>query len=291
MLNQIYLIDEKNCYAVQDIEQLFPDQKVMVVDFAISGIEKYSFVNGLYSVGLISNCDHHIPMRQFERVVSSTNLAIDYVNSYGILSEETTVVINHIDCDSCLASLILKGILPADDKFGLAAIAADHTGEANPIADLLNSLQKFRNLEFSVSNLFALLANEELSEKVIAEIEIRENDRKKAEEMVRNAELNFLDGVYYGTLEKKIDGAFLPALLPDAKVILVFNPLSADPTKLEVKARLGFSAPEGVHLNNLGIHEFDSAYGGRWNAGSNKRGGGTNLSPLEYVEEVLKRIS
>ncbi len=289
MLKNIYLIEEKN-YTVQELDLLFPGQAIVAVDFAVSGIERSFIKNGLHTVGLVSNCDHHIPVSQFEKVVSSTNLAICYVNQYGKLPEKTVVVINHVDCDSVLASLILKGFLPTDDKFGNAAIAADHTGEENDIADLLNSLQKFKSLNYSVNNLMLFLGEDQIPKKVLDLIEIRRDDRKRAWELVENAGLEFLDGVYYGTLNRKIDGAFLPALLPDAKIILIFTPLNGDASRLEVKVRLGFNAPEGKHLNNIGIKEFDPAYGGRWNAGSNKRGGGTSLKPLDYVKEILKRI-
>ena len=56
-----------------------------------------------------------------------------------------------------------------------------------------------------------------------------------------------------------------------------------------MKVRLGAGAPQGMTLQGLGIETFDPAYGGRWNAGSNKRGGGTTLQPAQYAERLRER--
>jgi hypothetical protein len=45
---------------------------------------------------------------------------------------------------------------------------------------------------------------------------------------------------------------------------------------------------QGSSLHDLGIAEFDPSYGGRWNAGSNERRGGTTLSPDEYREDLVR---
>ena len=57
-----------------------------------------------------------------------------------------------------------------------------------------------------------------------------------------------------------------------------------------MKLRLGPAAPPGMTLQRLGIQEFDGAYGGRWNAGSNKRGDGTDMSPEAYARVVTERL-
>ncbi len=43
---------------------------------------------------------------------------------------------------------------------------------------------------------------------------------------------------------------------------------------------------DAMRLNRLGIESFDAAYGGRWNAGSNKRGDGTTTSPDAYARAL-----
>ena len=50
------------------------------------------------------------------------------------------------------------------------------------------------------------------------------------------------------------------------------------------------AAPAGFSLLELGIEDFDPGFGGRWNAGANKRGGGSSLSNQEYVDNLLPLI-
>jgi hypothetical protein len=44
-------------------------------------------------------------------------------------------------------------------------------------------------------------------------------------------------------------------------------------------------------LNDLKLREWDTGYGGRWNAGSNKRGKGTNVPPDEYAKFVAEHLA
>ena len=98
-----------------------------------------------------------------------------------------------------------------------------------------------------------------------------------------------LDGpLAFGVLDESIDGEFFPALLPKAVVILTAAP--HQPPRWVMKLRLGLAAPPGMTLQRLGIQEFDPAYGGRWNAGSNKRGGGTDMLPEVYARAVTERL-
>ena len=92
--------------------------------------------------------------------------------------------------------------------------------------------------------------------------------------------------VAVGALEDAIDGGFFAPLLPDAVIIMLASPLSENTELLEVKLRLGRAAPAGLSLHELNIRGFDPAYGGRWNAGSNKREGGTSLTLANYVESL-----
>jgi hypothetical protein len=39
------------------------------------------------------------------------------------------------------------------------------------------------------------------------------------------------------------------------------------------------------------IQPFDKKFGGRWNAGSNKRGDGSKLTPTEYIAELMKNVT
>ena len=80
---------------------------------------------------------------------------------------------------------------------------------------------------------------------------------------------------------------FLPALLPKAVVILTTEVMKSNPDRWVARFRLGEGAPEGFTLKSLEIDKnIDPAFGGRWNAGSNSRGGGTNVPLEEYVKKL-----
>jgi hypothetical protein len=101
-----------------------------------------------------------------------------------------------------------------------------------------------------------------------------------------------LDNIAFADAKTKFDGAFLPALLPNASVILLGSPFRDKDGNIqegirEVKVRLGKNAPEGITLHALKLNETPMRFGGRWNAGSNKRSGGTKLS-LEECAEIVK---
>jgi len=57
-----------------------------------------------------------------------------------------------------------------------------------------------------------------------------------------------------------------------------------------MKIRLGQAAPAGLMLDKRKIQVFDPNYGGRWNAGSNGRGGGTSLDPRTYVLKLFDAL-
>jgi hypothetical protein len=69
------------------------------------------------------------------------------------------------------------------------------------------------------------------------------------------------------------------------------TPHCVHPDRLEIKLRLGHAAPSGFSLHALGVRDFDAAYGGRWNAGSSRRGGGTKLPLDAFVARLETRVS
>jgi hypothetical protein len=224
------------------------------------------------------------------RRVSSTNLALEYVAAFGAVSGRVPVVIHHTDCDSILSSAIVQGILPSDDRFGRAAIAADHTGAENPIADLLQSLQVHRDLALSFSSLACLLDGVPLPHEAVEAMQGRLEDRKIVDEAVRSGSFGRRGQVAFGVIDRSVDTAFLPALIPDAALIVVAQPTGRADRPFNYKTRLGMGAPEGVSILDLGINEFDPYFGGRWNAGSNRRAGGSSMTPEEYAERLAAAV-
>ncbi len=288
--NPVDLTEEKPEFTVEELKEKYPG-KAAVIDVYIKDIEKSDRWNGnVLCMGDILSIDHHAPAKEFRKNISSTNLAIDWVRSKGVLGGDYRVVINHMDCDSVLAALIMRGILLPEERFGQAAIAADHTGAVNEIADLLQAIEDERNLEFSARNLQLLLVKKSLEPRAQELLEKRYADRAKAAEVVKNGDVHVLGGVSFVRLDKKIDSGFFPALIPDAQVILAFSPHEKDIGNSEVKIRLGMSAPPGLALYKLKIGDFDPTFGSRWNAGSNDRSLGVSVGIEEYAKLLNEKL-
>lgn len=274
------------------------NEPVVACDFYIDGAEKGDSVVGGYRLGSILNVDHHAPTARMRRRISSATLALDRAAADLLTRDRAaTVVINHVDCDSILTAGIIAGLLPPERRFSDAAIAADHTGEENAIADLLQGLDaqqsrrgRGRDLDVSYRNLERLLAGSPLEPFAREALDVRLHARSAAETLVAGSAFNHIGPLSMAVLEAPIDGEFFPALLPQAAVILLMNPLPQDRARWQVKVRLGVQAPAGFALSDLGIEEFDPAYGGRWNAGSNRRGGGTSLQPEDYAAALVARL-
>lgn len=288
--NPVILIDQKKENNIEELKEKYPGH-IVALDFYLEGIEEQgNLKDNVLQIGDILNVDHHAPMQEFERKISSTNLAIEWVKKNGSLGKDWQVVINHMDCDSVLSALIMRGILPPDEKLDEAAIAADHTGAENEIADLLQALEDKRDLAFSAKNLKAFLEKQELDPEAKDLLQKRYADRAKASEVVKNGGVAFVGGVAFISLDEKIDSVFFPALISEAKVILVFSPHKKDIGKSEVKIRLGMAAPEGLTLHKLKIEDFDPTFGSRWNAGSNNRSSGVSSSIEEYAGLLNKKL-
>lgn len=272
-----------------ELEQKFPDGRIFACDFYISGAEKGAFVPGGYEVGRVVNIDHHAPTeRMSSRRVSSATLAIERVSAFGLQPHKKTIVINHTDCDSVLSAAILAGDLPPDNRFGEAALAADHEGAEHPIADLLQGMQHRSDYEFSLRNLKLMLTGKPIETEAMSDLQIRKNERELAGRSL--SKFTMIGAVAFAELGDDTDSAFYVNLLPAAAVILIAVPRMGEPGKMTMKLRLSTNAPAGLSLNALRLKEFDPGYGGRWNAGANKRGSGVGISAQAYAEEVARRM-
>lgn len=296
------------------------------------------------------NIDHHIPLDSMKRKVSSTNLACAYVlNNKNTLSEDPyEVVAHHADVDSFLATLVLRGVIPPDKGIEEAAIAADHTGKDSAIADFLQASQeeektKISKSESNYQNTFKFLAenfakvlqkidinelyqmkSDELlgklkdkklgigvDSRLIANLEGRNNKRKKVEELVKNVgkengfnEIKEGSGVFYVDVDEEIDGELAPAVFAEnglnANIIVISYPYL---DRRATKVRLGeYGMINKLDLQSLDLGSFvkaidkngnqteKSGYGGRWNAGSDKRNGGSLFNGKQFAENILKLL-
>lgn len=288
----ITLIPEADKIFIEGLRDLVPDKNILLCDAYIQTIETGERDSVGFLKDGILNIDHHAPVEEMSRQVSSANLAIQYVLEKGVVPKDWVTIINHTDCDSVLSSAIMRGILEPLKEFGDAAIAADHTGEPNPIGDLLQSLQAKRDIEFSLRNLQLLRLGKPLEAEAQALLQERLLDRERAKALVESEfKTNQSGEVSYASIDKKLDAGLLPALLPNAKVILTYSPFidkettQAVPGRYEVKSRLGMTAPSGTDLRRI-MTSVDPAFGGRWNAGSNKRSGGTTIDMESYVQAI-----
>jgi hypothetical protein len=286
----IHLLPTTSRVHAPELEALHPSGLIVACDFYVEGIERGEEVVGGYRMGRILNLDHHAPTPRMARPISSTNLALEWVAAGGARGEEAVVLLNHTDCDSVLSGAIAAGRLPLDPAFGEAAIAADHTGEQNPVADLLQALDRGHDLEFALKSLDALLSGRALEGAAADALERRRRERGAAEALVEGGRFERAGKLAFAILEAPVPGEFFPALLPDAAVILTTSPLRRRPGYWQVRLRLGRAAPAGLTLERLEIGRFDPHYGGRWNAGSNRRAGGTGIEPQRYAELLAERL-
>jgi len=286
----IELYEERQHFVLKDLELDRSGKKVFVCDTYIKGIEAGIVECNVLRLSNIISIDHHAPLAMFARKISSVNLAIGWVNEMGIASDNDTVIITHTDYDSLITGLIMRGIVPPRKIFGDMAIIADHTGEENEMVDLLQSMSSAHDLEFSLRNLELWSSGKPIEKEAFEMLEGLKDERRRAEEAAKNGSFKNVGSVYYAKLDKKIESAFLTALIPEAAIILTFSPHRKYSGFWEVKTRLGKAAPEGLRLNELGIDGFDQFWGGRWNAGSNRRGQGTKIPIEEYAGLLNEKL-
>jgi hypothetical protein len=290
---EIRLIENRERVEARRVLEVDREKDLIACDFYVEGIERASGFVGGYRDGRIHNIDHHAPTVRMRRPVSSTNLALAAHAEMALPAPEfSLILISHVDCDSVLTAGILSGRLAPDERYGAAAIAADHTGEENDIADLLQALdveqsrRGTRDVEYAFANLERWQARATLEESANAALETRRRRREAAEVLVRSGKFQRIGRVHVAELDDAIEGEFFPALVPEATAIVLASPHLDNPTRWQCKVRLGIGAPDGLSLSDVDITGFDPAYGGRWNAGSNRRGGGTPLPPEEYAANL-----
>ena len=199
-------------------------EPILTPDGSLAG---YWCDNGVITV------DHHIPDLRVMRYISSTNLALAWVRAWGpVPSVWPRICVSHCDADSVLAAGVLSGALSAHEQFGEAAIAADHTGEENAIADLLQSLQhgdvgRIYESFYCLSLLMRKGGEKNLPALAAAALSARRSQRQLVRQIVGSGTFVHKGaGVYLGILDEKVDGELLPALLPEASVIVIAFPVT-----------------------------------------------------------------
>jgi hypothetical protein len=101
-----------------------------------------------------------------------------------------------------------------------------------------------------------------------------------------NGEFKMDGGIAYILLDRKIDAGLLPFFFPAADAVIVAWPMpKGSKGKWGIKTRLGI-ATKDIALNKMDLPDT----GGRWNAVSTTRHGGTDTDLEEYVKIVKRNI-
>jgi hypothetical protein len=270
----IYLIEKKLGNTAEELKKTFPDRKICVCDFYVTDSESGKMAkNGSINFDDLVIIDHHLAIPEMRKHISSTTLANKYVTELGPVNNSYAVIINHTDTDSILSSLIMSGKLKPHDEFDVAAIAADHTGAENIISDLLQALEDDRCINKSVDAL----------QKIVKK---RLRVRQELRVLADNGEFKMDGGIAYILLDRKIDAGLLPFFFPAADAVIVAWPMpKGSKGKWGIKTRLGI-ATKDIALNKMDLPDT----GGRWNAVSTTRHGGTDTDLEEYVKIVKRNI-
>lgn len=306
--NPVIFLPEASLVSFEEVEmarQEFGANLMYACDFTIDGIERFE-KDGYFQREKIINIDHHSESPNFKRYISSANLAIQFVKNHPDFLVDTRVLTHHVDCDSVLSTAIMSGVLQPEERFGVAAIAADHTGEANNIADLLQGIESAMSGEasekstseqnlskylYSLEQLQNLLTGKELDEKAKEFLARRLEKRELLQNLIAHDQIKYVgeneEVAYMETDQEKFDATMLIGLLPNTKVI--FTTRQVEEGKTIVNARLGKAIKTGTDLRDI-MNAINEPFGGRWNAGANRRKGGTDSSAEDIAIKIAEYL-
>lgn len=303
----IQLFRESNSPTIEEIEREFPRaERIFVVDFYLRGIEKAGALlpcgAGYGHGGKVINIDHHAPGELWERHVSSGVLACQWVREEGVVAAKNgdIVVINHTDCDSVLSALILTGVIPVHQRFEQAVLDADHRGTPNEIADILQACKSLRNLPLMVGALSCYFQSDALPEMVKKQLEELHKSRLAVKLLVDSGAFQEQHGVVLINCNRYFESDLFLTHFPNARVLVVGCPSGKNPALTFTRLRLGAGVEKGLSLHKLGVKELDPYFGGRFNAGSNKRGleaavakgqTPTVVSPEQYFQLLAEKLA
>jgi hypothetical protein len=303
-MKNIILIDKKIACSIDNILKESSEDIIFVCDMNIKGIEGnkdsclmeygYKFqgvVDGREVT--IYNIDHHGNDETFFKPISSANLAGVFMSKYSseVDEKDFEVIINHADCDSISSSYIISNQIKDEEilnKLGEAAICADHLGAENDICDLLQSLEDFRDYNLSIKSLENYLNGEEQSTAIKESVIKRKKDRETIKELSKNIKITH-GGVAYIISKDPTDVGFLNCYAPDEALLVCYfqDFINKDGENiLSAKVRLTKKGMnKGLNLKNIMLN-VDERFGGRWNAGGNRRNNGCTCSMEEYLQKL-----
>jgi len=275
---------------LKDLRSRFPDGPIVVCDCYVDQAESGQEREWGYELpGQVFNIDHHAPTEKMTRQISAGVQAAQWVKERGVPPRDWAVVVNHTDADSVISSAIMRGWLPPREEFQQAVLAADHTCEPNALAHTLQALEPAQDLRLSLTTLAALLQGQPLPERALAYLEQSQKEKSLARDAFDRGQYLEQSGVAVLFPDSKVEGDMAVPLFPQAQVVVVAYPADSG-SRWDIKVRLGPKARPGLTLNSLKLRQFDKHFGGRWNAGSTTRSGGTDKTPQDYLEYLSGQI-
>lgn len=277
---------------------------LIILDQKVAGIEErgelrpYGYELCL-SNATITVIDHHVREASLSEV-STGNLVLEYLRQHPSGPPPgSSIAITHGDCDSVVSAGLMLGALPPLQAFGDAVLSADHTFEANHIADMLQAIELIpptgelvrltggscdgslsRSVELSLRNLGLLLQGKDLDAPVAEALQGRLAARAGWLERIERGEVQSLAGgtcicVLHEKPKQDPYPEFLKGLVPHAALVLVFHQVPEADDFMQVRAIGGCAFPEMASLGDGSIISGDlvPGFGGRRDAGSNRRGG------------------
>jgi len=91
-------------------------------------------------------------------------------------------------------------------------------------------------------------------------------------------------------LYSEADGAMLPAIFLKSSVIFMSRPDKKNSNINIMNVRLGRPLAGKADLRDI-MKTANLPFGGRWNAGANKRKGGTKLAPKEFAQKIYEALN
>jgi hypothetical protein len=313
---KIVFIPEKDIVTYEQVEKVRADlgvETLYVCDFYVQDIEKNGKYNGRgYVQGGIKNLDHHSPTPEMRDFVSTAVFALKEVEDNPDFNVDSSVLMHHTDTDSVFSSLIMSGVMSAEQARELhvrfAALAADHYGEENAITDLLQAIRNgeykgqeiSERLKFSVRNLEHLLNNQPLEEIAIQKLEAYKQERNDVIEKVKNGEYSQVgEEKEISFLElsetSEADAVVLPNLFKESLIAFIAKPkVDKEGVVIEglytMNIRLCKKGLEkNVNLEEL-MEKAGLPFGGRFNAGANKRKGGIQMTPQDFAQKMYDAL-
>jgi hypothetical protein len=288
--DRVFLIEPREEYSSDELITAFPGRPICCCGFRIAWGESrsYSTPEGVILSEDLASVDNHRGLDTYpSQEITSTTIAIDYVRKHG-LGCEYVCIVNRVDADSVLSALIMSGVLKPSDEWVRASLAAEHTGEANPVADLLQSLEPDRDLDRSID--------------ALVKVTQRLKSRDRLRQYVKKGRFRRKGDVAYVVLGEgeQLDSALLPSVafedadLSSAWVFLAASPVLGKSGFWRIWLRLGRAAEiSDDDYNNFKIpptslHMFDlsGSFDVTWQAAD----GETNIEPEEFVRCLDERL-